>query len=61
MAQEKTALLWHEGRWLEPRGTTPTSLDAFRWILDDVEDEAKIHHVGGLFRKVRRMNRIPAA
>ncbi len=24
-AQEKTALLWHEGRWLKPRGTTPTS------------------------------------
>ena len=24
-AQGKTALLWHEGRWLKPRGTTPTS------------------------------------
>lgn len=24
-AQEKTALLWHEGRWLKPRGTTPTT------------------------------------
>jgi serine/threonine-protein kinase HipA len=24
-AQEKTALLWHGGRWLKPRGTTPTS------------------------------------
>ncbi len=24
-AQEKTALLWHEDRWLKPRGTTPTS------------------------------------
>ncbi|MBT5705862.1 type II toxin-antitoxin system HipA family toxin [Verrucomicrobia bacterium] len=23
--QEKTALLWHGGRWLKPRGTTPTS------------------------------------
>lgn len=23
--QEKTALLWHEGRWLKPRGTTPTT------------------------------------
>jgi serine/threonine-protein kinase HipA len=24
-AQEKTALLWHQGRWLKPRGTTPTT------------------------------------
>ncbi len=24
-AQEKTALLWHEGRWLLPHGTTPTT------------------------------------
>jgi serine/threonine-protein kinase HipA len=24
-AQEKTALLWHEGRWHLPRGTTPTT------------------------------------
>lgn len=24
-AQEKTALLWHEGRWLRPHGTTPTT------------------------------------
>lgn len=24
-AQEKTALLWHQGQWLQPRGTTPTS------------------------------------
>jgi len=24
-AQEKTALLWHDGRWHRPRGTTPTS------------------------------------
>lgn len=24
-AQEKTALLWHEGQWLEPSGTTPTT------------------------------------
>lgn len=24
-AQEKTALLWHEGRWMEPHGTTPTT------------------------------------
>ncbi len=24
-AQEKTALLWHGGRWLKPRGTTPTT------------------------------------
>ncbi len=24
-AQEKTALLWHEGRWLKPHGTTPTT------------------------------------
>lgn len=24
-AQEKTALLYHEGRWLKPRGTTPTT------------------------------------
>jgi len=24
-AQEKTALLWHEGRWCVPSGTTPTS------------------------------------
>jgi serine/threonine-protein kinase HipA len=24
-AQEKTALLWHEGHWLKPHGTTPTS------------------------------------
>lgn len=24
-AQEKTALLWHEGQWLKPRGTTPTT------------------------------------
>ncbi len=24
-AQEKTALLWHEGQWLEPAGTTPTT------------------------------------
>lgn len=23
--QEKTALLWHEGRWLKPHGTTPTT------------------------------------
>lgn len=23
--QEKTALLWHEGKWLKPRGTTPTT------------------------------------
>lgn len=24
-AQEKTALLWHDGQWLKPRGTTPTT------------------------------------
>lgn len=24
-AQEKTALLWHDGRWHRPRGTTPTT------------------------------------
>jgi serine/threonine-protein kinase HipA len=24
-AQEKTALLWHDGHWLKPHGTTPTS------------------------------------
>jgi len=24
-AQEKTALLWHEGKWLKPFGTTPTT------------------------------------
>ncbi|WP_146591426.1 type II toxin-antitoxin system HipA family toxin [Puniceibacterium confluentis] len=24
-AQEKTALLWHEGRWIKPHGTTPTT------------------------------------
>lgn len=24
-AQEKTALLWHDGRWHEPRGATPTT------------------------------------
>lgn len=24
-AQEKTALLWYDGRWHEPRGTTPTT------------------------------------
>ncbi len=24
-AQEKTALLWHEGQWKRPRGTTPTT------------------------------------
>jgi len=24
-AQEKTALLWHGGRWIKPRGTTPTT------------------------------------
>ncbi len=24
-AQEKTALLWHEGRWLRPTGATPTT------------------------------------
>ncbi|WP_018994115.1 type II toxin-antitoxin system HipA family toxin [Thioalkalivibrio sp. ALgr1] len=24
-AQEKTALLWHEGRWLKPHGSTPTT------------------------------------
>ncbi|MBL4750148.1 MAG: type II toxin-antitoxin system HipA family toxin [Amylibacter sp.] len=24
-AQEKTALLWHEGKWIEPSGTTPTT------------------------------------
>ncbi|MBL1438223.1 MAG: type II toxin-antitoxin system HipA family toxin [Rhodobacteraceae bacterium] len=24
-AQEKTALLWHEGQWIEPTGTTPTT------------------------------------
>lgn len=24
-AQEKTALLWHEGRWCKPHGTTPTT------------------------------------
>lgn len=24
-AQEKTALLWHEGQWIKPHGTTPTS------------------------------------
>lgn len=24
-AQEKTALLWHQGQWLKPHGTTPTS------------------------------------
>ena len=24
-AQEKTALLWHEGRWMRPIGTTPTT------------------------------------
>lgn len=24
-AQEKTALLWHKGRWMRPHGTTPTT------------------------------------
>lgn len=24
-AQEKTALLWHQGQWLKPHGTTPTT------------------------------------
>ena len=24
-AQEKTALLWHQGKWLKPHGTTPTT------------------------------------
>ncbi|WP_158940185.1 type II toxin-antitoxin system HipA family toxin [Burkholderia sp. S171] len=24
-AQEKTALLWHEGQWMKPHGTTPTT------------------------------------
>ena len=24
-AQEKTALLWHNGRWIKPHGTTPTT------------------------------------
>lgn len=24
-AQEKTALLWHDGRWIKPHGTTPTT------------------------------------
>jgi serine/threonine-protein kinase HipA len=24
-AQEKTALLWHKGKWLKPHGTTPTT------------------------------------
>jgi len=24
-AQEKTALLWHEGRWIKPHGATPTT------------------------------------
>ena len=24
-AQEKTALLWHEGRWMKPHGATPTT------------------------------------
>ena len=24
-AQEKTALLWHDGRWLRPQGSTPTT------------------------------------
>jgi len=24
-AQEKTALLWHEGQWLKPHGVTPTT------------------------------------
>jgi serine/threonine-protein kinase HipA len=24
-AQEKTALLWHDGRWCKPRGATPTT------------------------------------
>jgi len=24
-AQEKTALLWHEGQWIKPRGVTPTT------------------------------------
>jgi serine/threonine-protein kinase HipA len=24
-AQEKTALLWHEGQWIKPHGTTPTT------------------------------------
>jgi len=24
-AQEKTALLWHEGKWIKPHGTTPTT------------------------------------
>jgi len=25
VAQEKTALLYHDGRWIEPTGTTPTT------------------------------------
>lgn len=24
-AQEKTALLWHDGRWLVPHGSTPST------------------------------------
>lgn len=46
--QEKTALLWHEGRWWKPHGTTPTThilkpaigmLPGGRDLSDSVENE----------------------
>lgn len=52
-AQEKTALLWHEGRWNRPLGTTPTShifklpigyIEQFQFDLSDsVENEWLCH------------------
>jgi hypothetical protein len=35
-------------------------LDAFGRVFDDVEDEAEVHHIGGLFRLVRGVDRVPA-
>jgi hypothetical protein len=35
--------------------------DAFGRVFDDVEDEAEVDHIGGLFGFIRCVDRIPAA
>ena len=36
-SQEKTVLLWHQGRWLKPHGTTPTT-DIFKTRIGTLQN-----------------------
>ncbi len=61
--QEKTALLWHDGKWLEPSGTTPTThiikpqtgqLPNGMDLSNSVENEYLCLELDGRLRAARR-------